>query len=188
MPTTDVSSDPTWGYNPISRRYVKRAGAIWRRLVKSGTVSDPEVAAQLANPSIAAAWASLRDARGDAPAKRSNNVSIPEPAPEHRVSRTDTVAARKATKKLIAYHVEELEGLPPDQVDALLRRLLAMKLDKTAEAPPAENNGQHQPRAGGAPIRVKVASTARKTPPGRRVRVADLFSSGGDETTTDFSD
>jgi len=185
--STDVSSDPRWGYNPISRRYVIRTGAIWRRLVKSGTVSDPEVAAQLANPSIAAAWASLRNARGDAPAKRSNNVSIPEPAPEHRVSRTDTVAARKATKKLIADHVEELEGLPPDQVDALLRRLLAMKLDKTAEAPPAENNGQ-QTRAGGAPIRVKVAPTARKAPAGRRVRVADLFSSGGDETTTDFSD
>ena len=46
----DRGGDPLWGYNPISRRYVKRTGSIWRRLVKSGVVDDEEVRQQLANP------------------------------------------------------------------------------------------------------------------------------------------
>ena len=48
--SVDRGGDPLWGYNPISRRYVKRTGSIWRRLVKSGVVDDEEVRQQLANP------------------------------------------------------------------------------------------------------------------------------------------
>jgi hypothetical protein len=58
------AGDERFGFNPISRRYVLRTGAIWKRLVKAGTVVDEEVAAQLAKP-----------AQGT-PRKRHNNVTI----------------------------------------------------------------------------------------------------------------
>ena len=45
----DVSADPRWGWNPLSRRYLKRSGEVWRRLVKAGVVQDEEVAEQLLN-------------------------------------------------------------------------------------------------------------------------------------------
>lgn len=161
----NISADPTWGFSPISRRYVKRSGAVWKRLVKGGVVNDPEVAAQLSTSRLAEAWATVK---GLPP--RSNNVAIPEP--DVRVSRGDAVAARKQTKKLIAAHVDELEGMPPEQVDALLRRLLAMKMN---ESPAAE-------KVAAPALRVKVAAT-RKPPAGRKLRVADLFSTTEAETT-----
>ena len=47
----DVSADPRWGWNPLSRRYLKRSGEVWHRLVKAGVVQDEEVAEQLLNGS-----------------------------------------------------------------------------------------------------------------------------------------
>ena len=63
-PEPDRSKDGRWAYNPISRRYILRTGAVYKRLVKSGVVQDEEVAEQLARP-----------AQGT-PRKRHNNVSI----------------------------------------------------------------------------------------------------------------
>ena len=48
--TGHISADPRWGWSPVSRRYVLRTGATWKRLVKAGVVQDEEVAAQLARP------------------------------------------------------------------------------------------------------------------------------------------
>jgi hypothetical protein len=48
--TSDISADPRWGWSPVSRRYVLRTGATWKRLVKAGVVQDEEVATQLARP------------------------------------------------------------------------------------------------------------------------------------------
>ena len=45
----DISQDDRWGYNPLTRRYLKRTGECWRRLVKAGVVQDEEVAQQLLN-------------------------------------------------------------------------------------------------------------------------------------------
>jgi len=178
----DVSSDPRWGFSPISRRYVKRTGAVWKRLVKSGAVSDPEVAQQLSNNTLASAWAAVK---GRPP--RSNNVAIEDPPPARQVSRVDAVNARKTTKKLIAQHVDELEGMQPDQVDAMLRRLLAMKMGDTREkqiTPTRKIEGRQETPA----LRVKVAQPRKA--PGRKLRVADLFST--DDTsevpTSEYSD
>lgn len=115
---SDVSGDPRWGFSPISRRYVLRTGSVWKRLVKSGAVHDPEVAEQLATPSITKAWRAAREPPG-------NNVALEEGPPEKQVTRAEVTNARRSAKKLIAEHVDQLEGLPPDQVDAMLRRLLA---------------------------------------------------------------
>jgi hypothetical protein len=35
-----------WGWSPESRRYVLRSGSTWARLVKRGTVQDPDLEAQ----------------------------------------------------------------------------------------------------------------------------------------------
>ena len=162
---------------------MKRSGAVWKRLVKSGAVSDPEVAQQLSNNTLASAWAAVK---GRPP--RSNNVTIEEPPPARQVSRVDAVNARKTTKKLIAEHVDELEGMPPDQVDAMLRRLLAMKMADTRQdkqtAPNRKNEGRQETPA----LRVKVAAT-RKAPTGRKLRVADLFSTDDtSEVPSEYSD
>ena len=99
--TSDVSKDPRWGFNPISRRYILRTGTIWRRLVKAGAVVDEEVAAQLAQPIT-----------GTRPrAVQPNNIVIEEGPPEAHVTRADLSQSRKMAKKLIAEHVDELEGL-----------------------------------------------------------------------------
>ena len=170
--TPDVSADKRWGFSPISRRYVLRKGGVWKWLVKSGVVHGPEVADQLANPT-----------HGSAP----NNIHVAEGAPETHVTRAETVDARKAAKKFIAEHVDELEGLPPDQVDALLRRLLAMRMGKPEPAPAAR---LAEPKT----LRVAVPHRApKKAPPpsSRRARVAELFSTEADTTeppTSDYSD
>ena len=61
----DRSLDGRWGFSPVSRRYVLRTGAIWKRLVKAGVVHDEEVAAQLARP-----------AQGTQRKPKVNNVTI----------------------------------------------------------------------------------------------------------------
>jgi len=62
---TDISADPRWGWSPVSRRYVLRTGATWKRLIKAGVVQDEEVAAQLARP-----------AQGTVRKPKVNNVTI----------------------------------------------------------------------------------------------------------------
>jgi hypothetical protein len=174
--TPDVSADKRWGFSPISRRYVLRKGGVWKRLVKSGVVNDPEVADQLANPIT-----------GTRPRERPpNNIHVAEGAPETHVTRAETVDARKAAKKLIADHVDELEGLPPDQVDALLRRLLAIRMGKPEPAAARESAAR--------PV-VPHRAPKKAPPPSRRVRVAELFSTEADTCedtteppTSDYSD
>jgi hypothetical protein len=109
---------------------------------------------------------------------------LAEPGREEcRQNARETALTRRTAKKLITAHVDELEGMPPDQVDAMLRRLLAMKMGE----PPAAGAG---PEKKDTPaLRVKVATT-RKPPTGRKLRVADLFST--DDTsevpTSEYSD
>jgi hypothetical protein len=171
-----------FGWNPISRRYVKRSGAVYKRLVMSGVIRDAEVSAQLEGPP--------RPAR-----ERRNNVhlaGVEEPtAADVRNVGKETATARRAAKKLIARHVDRLEGLPPDQVEEIIRRLLAEKLGNI-EPEPAPAPARRAPAAK-AParqaVRVKLAPVAA---PRRRATVADLFSTTEAETTAasddDFSD
>lgn len=136
--TNIISADPSWGFNPISRRYVKKSGAVYHRLVKSGVVSDPEIASQLSSNRLAEAWATVK---GRPP----RIVAAPEPEPEKRVSRLDAAVSRKQTKRLIAQHVDELEGLPPDQVDTMIRRLMSMKLAEDENVLPTRAPPQREP-------------------------------------------
>ena len=161
-----MSKNPAFAWSPISRRFVKRSGSVYKRLVMAGVVVDEEVNAQLVGP--------------PRPTKPRNNVVIPdtvEPtAVEARVVGKETAAARKAAKALIAQHVDDLEGLPPDQVEEILRRLLATKMG--AEPAPAK-----QPQAAPAPRGtqpIKIKFTAAQPTKSRRAKVRDLFSTTDD--------
>lgn len=167
-----LSKNPAYGWSPISRRFIKRSGSVYKRLVMAGVIVDEEVNAQLVGP--------------PRPTKPRNNVTIPdtvEPtAVEARAVGKETAAARREAKKLIAAHVDELEGLPPDQVEAILRRLLATKMG-AEPAPVAKPQAAPAPstRLGTQPIKVKfTAAPPTKT---RRANVRDLFST--DDTGAD---
>ena len=173
-----LSKNPAFAWSPISRRFVKRSGSVYKRLVMAGVVVDEEVNAQLVGP--------------PRPTKPRNNVVIPdtvEPtAVETRVVAKETAAARKAAKSLIAQHVDRLEGLPPDQVEEILRRLLAAKMEAAPEPAPAK-----QPQAAPAPSTrggtqpIKVKFTAAPPTKSRRAKVRDLFSTT-DDTGADSDD
>lgn len=168
-----LSKNPAYGWSPISRRFVKRSGSVYKRLVMAGVIVDEAVNAQLVGP--------------PKPTKPRNNVTIPdtvEPtAVEARVVGKETAAARKAAKALIAQHVDQLEGLPPDQVEEILRRLLATKLGAAPE-PAKQPQAAPAPR-GTQPIKVKfTAAPPTKT---RRAKVRDLFSTT-DDTGADSDD
>lgn len=168
-----LSKNPSYGWSPISRRFVKRSGSVYKRLVMAGVVVDPEVNAQLVGP--------------PRPTKPRNNVTIPdtvEPtAVEARAVGKETAAARREAKKLIAAHVDQLEGLPPDQVEEILRRLLATKLGSAAGEPaPVAKPLQAAPAPRGtAPIKIRL--TAAPPTKSRRAKVRDLFST--DDTGAD---
>ena len=161
-----LSKNPAYGWSPISRRFVKRSGSVYKRLVMAGVIVDEAVNAQLVGP--------------PRPTKPRNNVTIPdtvEPtAVETRVVAKETAAARKAAKALIAQHVDQLEGLPPDQVEEILRRLLATKMG--AEPAPAKQPQAAPAPRGTQPIKIKFSSA----PPtkSRRAKVRDLFSTTDD--------
>ena len=171
-----MSKNPAYAWSPISRRFVKRSGSVYKRLVMAGVVVDPEVNAQLVGP--------------PRPAKARNNVTIPdtvEPtAVEARVVGKETAAARREAKKLIAAHVDQLEGLPPDQVEEILRRLLATKMGAASEPVPVAKLPQAAPAPRGTqPIKVKF--TAAPPTKSRRAKVRDLFSTT-DDTGADSDD
>ena len=101
----DVSADPRWGWNPLSRRYLKRSGEVWRRLVKAGVVQDEEVAEQLLH---GAAGTKTKYVRGQ-------NVIIQA----DRDAASDTVAGVFDPAKLtnaqlqqIATHIESMRITP----------------------------------------------------------------------------
>jgi hypothetical protein len=100
----DISADPRWGYNPLTRRYIKRSGEIWRRLVKAGVVQDEEVASQLAN----GAGTKTKYIRGQ-------NVVVQ--ADRDAASRTvadvfDPAKLSNAQLRQIADHISELQLAP----------------------------------------------------------------------------
>lgn len=173
-----LSKNPAYGWSPISRRFVKRSGSVYKRLVMAGVIVDEAVNAQLVG--------------APKPTKPRNNVTIPdtvEPtAVETRVVAKETAAARKQAKKLIAAHVDQLEGLPPDQVEEILRRLLATKMGAAPEPTPAARPtpAAAAPATSRAqPIKVKMSTAAPIK--SRRAKVRDLFSTT-DDTGADSDD
>jgi hypothetical protein len=176
------STNKAFGWSPISRRYVKRTGLVYRRLVMSGIIVDPEISHQLENPQTGTRPRVREKVPNNVVIRDDDGAPLAEPShAECRANAATTASSRKIAKKIIAEHVEELEGLPPGDVDALLRRLLAVRIGHAAE--PVEQKVAPAVRQSGGAARVRVA--VPKKAPVRRARVADLFTTEDDATTCD---
>ena len=111
--TADLSKDPRWGFSPVSRRYILRTGAVWKRLVKSGIVVDEEIAHQLAHP-----------AQGTPRRPRVNNVAI--------------TADRDAVASVISdnFDVSRLTGAQLASIAASIDKLGLGRSTKTGRSAP----------------------------------------------------
>jgi hypothetical protein len=159
----DISADPRWGYNPLTRRYIKRSGEIWRRLVKAGVVQDEEVASQLAN----GAGTKTKYIRGQ-------NVVVQ--ADRDAASRTvadvfDPAKLSNSQLQQIADHISELQ-LGPKSAQRTQRpaqSLTSKWQDLAAASTQSETNDtaadsasdDDEPPPRSAPIRIQ------RVPPGR---------------------
>ena len=116
----DPASSALWGFNPDTRRYVKKSGKVWERLVKSGRSQDPELLQKLQVKALARKKATL------APT-------------EHKATEKPPSKSRaKRAAKIIDSHRSELDGLESDAADEHIRKLLAKRLslaETASEAP-----------------------------------------------------
>ena len=93
----DLSKDPRWGFSPVSRRYILRTGAVWKRLVKAGVVVDEEVAEQLARP-----------AQGTQRRPKVNNVTIEADREAVRDAISDNFDASRLTGAQLASIADQI--------------------------------------------------------------------------------
>ena len=128
--TEDPASSALWGFNPDTRRYVKKSGKVWERLVKSGRSQDPELLQKLQVKALARKKATL------APA-------------EHKVAPKPPSKSRaKRAAKIIDSHRSELDGLESDAADEHIRKLLAKRLslaETASEAPSSSDSEEPEP-------------------------------------------
>jgi len=122
------TSNPNFGWSPISRRYIKRDSVVYRRLVKSGVVDDPEINAMLMKKGISC----------DKKVPTYKNSNYNKIHLENPVTASDKqliLDKRKDIKKLIAKHIDELTDLPDDEAEDFIKKLMNVsitdKLDKS---------------------------------------------------------
>ena len=124
----DPASSALWGFNPDTRRYVKKSGKVWERLVKSGRSQDPELLQKLQVKALARKKATL------APT-------------EHKATEKPPSKSRaKRAAKIIDSHRSELDGLESDAADEHIRKLLAKRLSlaETASEVPSSSDSEGQ--------------------------------------------
>jgi hypothetical protein len=132
-----------WGFNPISRRYIIRAGPTWARLVKSGAVKDPELEGVLAQRAMhrasklpdtiavprlpAVDELEAKDEKAPRPRLRARShphksaaEEPPAPRPRARV--------RSEAKAIVDSHLSELDGMESDAALGYIERLISDKL------------------------------------------------------------
>ena len=130
LETEDPASSALWGFNPDTRRYVKKSGKVWERLVKSGRSQDPELLQKLQVKALARKKATL------APTE---HKAAPKPPSKSRAKRA---------AKIIDSHRSELDGLESDAADEHIRKLLAKRLslaETASEAPSSSDSEEPEP-------------------------------------------
>ena len=119
MDTTKcMSKNPAFGWNPISRRYIKRSGAVYKRLVMSGVVVDEAVSTILENPATGT------------PRRAPNRVA----AVAHEPS-SDDRAAVSESKRSASRIRAQLDDLPPAELELVMRGVMAMRATQSPAAP-----------------------------------------------------
>ena len=130
LETEDLASSALWGFNPDTRRYVKKSGKVWERLVKSGRSQDPELLQKLQVKALARKKATLTPAE---------HKAAPKPPSKSRAKRA---------AKIIDSHRSELDGLESDAADEHIRKLLAKRLslaETASEAPSSSDSEEPEP-------------------------------------------
>lgn len=127
---------PGYGYNPHTNHYVLKTGAVWKRLVKSGAVSDPELVA-----SMAAAAASRRKPIAPKP---------PAPVASKAPARAKKKPAIVLARKVVAENKSELDDLESDAATDFITQKLAIRtkrecLESASEDVSEESSEEEQP-------------------------------------------
>jgi hypothetical protein len=116
-----------YGYNPVSRRFVKKTSDTWLRLVKSGLVSeDPGLLETL----TAKRREAVREKNQAAVERRAKQLAAPsEPKPEPKAvapKKPDRAEVRRRVIQTALDNQSELDGcLDDEELEERLRRLLA---------------------------------------------------------------
>jgi hypothetical protein len=120
-----------YGFNPVSRRWVKKTSDTWLRLVKAGLVSeDPGLLETL----TAKRREAVRDKNQAAVERRAKQLAAPSAKPEPEVKQEPKPAPKKPDRAEVRRRViqtaldnqSELDGcLDDDELEDRLRRLLA---------------------------------------------------------------
>ena len=119
-----------YGYNPVSRRFVKKTSDTWLRLVKAGLVSeDPELLETL----TAKRRETVREKNQAAVERRAKQL-VAEPKPEVKQEpkpapkKPDRAEVRRRVIQTALENQSELDGcLDDDELEERLRRLLAVE-------------------------------------------------------------
>ena len=146
-----------YGFNPVSRRWVKRTSDVWLRLVKSGVVDEsPEYLSDIAAARREAAR-KKNDRAGGTPARPSRPACMlfqqpapapapvaapapaPVPAPETRAELRDRIV------KIAVSNVKHLADCDADSMEHELKRLLEGRAPRYA--PPAKPARPHATHA-----------------------------------------
>jgi len=113
---------PGYGYNPHTNHFVLKTGAVWKRLVKSGAVTDPELVA-----AMAAAAASRRKPIAPKPPA----PKPPAPAPVASKATSRALARKKPAivlaRKVVAENKSELDDLESDAATDFITQKLAIR-------------------------------------------------------------
>ena len=135
MPTEEEkkSRPQEFGFNPVSRRWVKKTSDTWLRLIKAGVVGeDPELLEALTlkrretvrakNRAAVERRAKQMTAEPQPPEKPEPK---PEPEPEKPKPEKDRAEVRRRVIKTALDHQSELDGCQDDEeLEERLRRLL----------------------------------------------------------------
>ena len=162
---------PGYGYNPQTNHFVLKTGAVWKRLVKAGTVSDPELVASMA----AAAAARRRPT----PLTAKPVALLPRrPSLLPKAPRQSKLATARA---IVAENQSELDDLESDVATELIAsKLTAATLRSDSEEDSDSDSGsdnaeppRRQKPPASRPIPIP-ATRAQARAAGRKPEIAEL--------------
>ena len=142
---------PGYGYNPHTNHFVLKTGAVWKRLVKSGAVSDPELVA-----AMAAAAASRRKPITPKP-------PTPVKVPARARSKKPPIAL---AREVVAENKSELDDLESDAATNFITQKLAIRTkreclessEESSEEEPPPRLASRRPNRSVAELREKLSS------------------------------
>ena len=128
MPTEEEkkSRPQEFGFNPVSRRWVKKTSDTWLRLVKAGVVGeDPELLEALTLKRRETVRAKNRAAVERRAKQMTAELKPEKPEPKAVAPKKDRAEVRRRVIKAALDHQSELDGCQDDEeLEGRLRRLL----------------------------------------------------------------